>query len=356
MAIYGWRPLEGVTVVDFTRMAPGGTATLLLADLGATVYKVEHPVGGDDTRHLKPQVGSDSSAQHQYMDRGKRSVRADLKDAADLARVRSMIEGADAVIESFRPGVADRLGIGFDALTADNPSLVYVSLSGYGQFGPRAATAGHDLNFVGYAGLLEDAVPPALFADVSGGILAALAISAGVGRARQDGKPAHVDLALADAALVMGGMQLAENLAARSLDVDVETPLNGASPCYQVYACADGRSIAVAAIEPKFWARVLHLLDRKEWLSRQHDATLIPAFAALIASAPQAHWTALLAEEDTCVTPVMDAGDLTADPHVLERGSLRTHDSAAGPLWQVASPFHDLAAPADPLSEGVPNA
>jgi len=343
MTLASWRPLEGLTVVDFTRMAPGGTGTLLLADLGATVHKIEHPVGGDDTRHLKPKVGDDSSAQHQYMDRGKHSVRADLKRPADLARVRELVAVADAVIESFRPGVPNRLGIGFQDLVAINPALVYVSLSGYGQSGPRATTAGHDLNFVGYAGLLGAAVPRVLQADVTGGILAALAIVAGVTRARQDGTPAHVDLALADAALALGGMQVVESLAARDLDVDVETPLNGQAPCYQVYRCRDGRSLAVAAIEPKFWQRTLELLGREEWLTRQHDPTLISEFADVIAAEPQAHWVNVLVDDDTCVTPVLEPHDVSSDPHVLERGSLREYDTAAGRLWQVASPFRDLA-------------
>jgi len=343
MTLDGWRPLDGVTVVDFTRMAPGGTATLLLADLGAAVHKVEHPVGGDDTRHLKPRVGADSSAQHQYMDRGKHSVRADLKDPDDRARILEIVRDADAVIESFRPGVADRLGIGFRDLVALNDSLVYVSLSGYGQTGPRAATAGHDLNFIGYAGLLSGSVPRALQADVSGGTLAALAIAAGVARARLDGTPAHVDLSLADAALALGGIQAAEALASHALGADVQTPLDGRAPCYQVYRCADGRSLAVAAIEPKFWHRTLELMGRTEWFSRQQDPALVPEFAAVIASETQAHWVELLVQDDTCVSPVLEPHETASDLHALERGSLREYDSPAGPLWQVASPFRNLA-------------
>jgi len=336
-----WRPLEGVTVVDFTRMAPGGTATLMLADLGATVHKIEHP-SGDDTRHLKPSVGDNSSAQHQYMDRGKLSITADLKNADDLARVRALVRDADAVIESFRPRVADRLGIGYRDLSAINPSLVYVSLSGYGQYGERSATAGHDLNFVGYAGLLGESVPRTLMADVTGGILAALALVSGVARARHDGTPAHVDLALADAALVFGGMQLAEALASRTLGVEVDTPLDGRSPCYQVYRCADGRSLAVAAIEPKFWRRTLTLMGCEEWMDRQGDPSLIPEFAAVIASQPQSYWLELLVDPETCVTPVLAPDDLLGDVQARARASVRQYDSAAGPLWQVASPFRTI--------------
>jgi alpha-methylacyl-CoA racemase len=340
-----WRPLEGVTVVDLTRMLPGGTATLLLADLGATVHKVEHPVGGDETRGLRPRVGDSSSAQHQYMDRGKRSIRVDLKSADGLGTVTELIATADAVIESFRPGVVDRLGLGFATLVKLNPALVYLSLSGYGQHGPRAQHAGHDLNFMAYSGNLRGGTPATLQADVGGGMLAALALSSGVLRARQTGVGAHIDLALADAALVAGGMQVAERLAADQLGDLVDTPLYGRQPCYRVYLCADGLSLAVGAVEPKFWARIAELVGRPDWIDRQHDPALIAEVEALFASRPRQHWTALLEREDTCVSPVLDSAELVTDPHVIARGSLRRYDSPTAPLWQVAPPIRVIELP-----------
>lgn len=337
-----WRPLEGVTVVDLTRMLPGGTATLLLSDLGAEVIKIEQPPTGDATRWLEPRVGPDSSAQHQYMDRGKRSVELDLKSDAGRDELFELVRGADALVESFRPGVAERLGIGYDVLTEINPALVHLALSGYGQEGPRASAAGHDLNFVARAGLLgaDRAVPPTLVADVTGGVLAALGLAAGVLSARRTGRGSYVDLALADAALVLGGMQIAERLASQQLDVPVATPLDGRSPCYQVYPTSDGRHLAVGAVEEKFWQRVVDILGHPEWATRQTDPTLVPEMAAVVATRPLAEWLEALDLPDTCVSGVLDIDDLPADPQVRERGSLVEAQTAAGPLWQVAPPFH----------------
>ncbi|TGN31770.1 CaiB/BaiF CoA transferase family protein [Aeromicrobium chenweiae] len=331
-----------MTVIDLTRMLPGGTGTLLLSDLGAEVVKIEQPPGGDATRWLEPRIGTDSSAQHQYMDRGKTSLSLDLKSEAGRAELFELVGRADALVESFRPGVADRLGIGYEVLAEINPALVHLALSGYGQEGPRASAAGHDLNFVARAGLLgaDREVPPTLVADVTGGVLAALGLTAGVLSARETGRGSFIDLALADAALVLGGMQIAERLASQRLDVPVATPLDGRSPCYRVYPTSDGRHLAVAAVEEKFWQRVVEILGHPEWATRQTDPTLVPEVAAVLATRPLEQWLAELDLPDTCVSGVLDIDDLPDDPQVRERGSLIEVETAAGPLWQVAPPFH----------------
>lgn len=342
--IASWRPLAGMTVVDLTRMLPGGTGTLLLSDLGAEVVKIEQPPSGDATRWLEPRVGPDSSAQHQYMDRGKRTLSLDLKTEPGRTELFDLVRDADALVESFRPGVAERLGIGYVVLAEINPALVYLALSGYGQDGPRASAAGHDLNFVARAGLLGDGgqVPPTLVADVTGGVLAAFGLTAGVLAARQTGRGSYVDLALADAALVLGGLQIAERLASVRLDVPVATPLDGRSPCYHVYTTSDGKRLAVAAVEEKFWRRVVEILGHPEWADRQTDPTLVPDVAAVVGIRPLTEWLAVLDLPDTCVSGVLDIDDLPTDPHVRERGSLVEVETAAGLLWQVAPPFHAL--------------
>ncbi|MTD13865.1 CoA transferase [Nakamurella sp. YIM 132087] len=362
----GWRPLTGITVLDFTRMLPGGTATMVLADLGARVIKIEHPPRGDETRWLAPRVGTDSSVQHQYLDRGKESVFLDLKSEDGRAEAVRLAGTVDAVIESFRPGVADRLGVGYTDLLAVQPRLVYLSLSGYGADGPKATEAGHDLNFWGSAGLLgpepdersagpgADAVngggtpdadsdpalrtPTVLGADMTGGTLAALALVAGVQQARTTGAGVHLDLALADAALYLGGQQIAERLGSAELGEPVQSPLLGSSPCYNLYRCSDGLRIAVAAVEPKFWARTATLVGHPDWAARQFDRSLIPEVRHLFAGHPRGHWVDLLVGQDTCVTAVLDIADLPADPGVLDRGSLVRAETAAGEVWQVAPP------------------
>lgn len=337
-----WQPLEGTTVIDLTRMLPGGTATLLLAELGARVLKVERPGDPDATRYLEPRVGVDSSVQHQYLDRGKESITLDLRSDEGRADLLKLVRTADAVIDSFRPGVMDRLGLDAHALLTENPELVIVSLSGYGRNGPMATFAGHDLNFVGRAGLLGDGttVPPVFSADVSGGMLAALAIAAGVAQARTRGEGSVVDLALADAALVVGGHAIAEQLGATALAKPVDTPLDGDRPCYGIYQTLDGGRLALAAVEPKFWRTTVELLGHPEWADRQFDPSLKDELRNLLASRPLAHWTHLLERPDTCVTAVNSIAALARDAQVAARGALVDHPSAAGPLPQVASPFH----------------
>ncbi|MEU6573425.1 CaiB/BaiF CoA-transferase family protein [Streptomyces sp. NPDC046805] len=339
-----WRPLVGTTVIDLTRMLPGGTATMLLADLGARVIKVERPGDLDATRYLAPRVGPDSSVQHQYLDRGKESVELDLRDDGDRARLLELVAGADAIIDSFRPGVMARLGLGPDVLLTANPEITAVSLSGYGQNGPRADFAGHDLNFVGRAGLLSPGtkIPEVFAADLGGGLLAALAIAAGVARARVEGRGGVVDLALADAAMVIGGMSIAQELGAATLAEEVRTPLDGFSPCYAVYRTSDDGRIAVAAVEPKFWLTTVELLGHPEWAARQTDPALVADMQDLFATNTLEYWTSLLERPDTCVTAVNSVRDLPKDAQHAARGALLDHPSPAGPLPQVASPFRDL--------------
>lgn len=343
-----WRPLEGITVVDLTRMLPGGTATLLLADLGARVIKVERPGDLDATRYLGPRVGADSSVQHQYLDRGKEQIALDLRSEPGRTSLLSLVASADAIIDSFRPGVMGRLGLGTATLLAANPRLVALSLTGYGQDGPMAAYAGHDLNFVGRAGLLGagSQLPAVFTADLTGGMLAALALTAGVHHSRASGAGSVIDLSLAEAALFAGGLQVAQELGAAVLGEPVVTPLDGQSPCYAVYEASDAGRLAVGAVEPKFWQATVELLGHPEWAPRQHDPALRAELQSLIGTRPLAYWTALLQRPDTCVTAVSTPHGLLKDPQARSRRAIIGHPTLAGPLPQVASPFR--AAPARP--------
>ena len=214
-----WRPLDGVIVVDLTRMLPGGSATLLLADLGARIIKVERPGDLDATRYLAPRVGTDSSVQHQYLDRDKETIQLDLRSESGHAELLELVQTADAIVDSFRPGVMDRLGLSSDVLLGANPGLVALSLSGYGAGSVMSSYAGHDLNFVARAGVLGAGteVPPLPIADLSGGMLAATAIVAGVLQARASGHGSVIDLGLADAALFVAGSKRSPRSSERRL-------------------------------------------------------------------------------------------------------------------------------------------
>ncbi len=269
--------LSGIRIVDFSRLLPGAALTQLLADMGADVIKIERPGAGDDIRRAGPEMNG-SSAVHLFLDRGKRSVALDLKTASGVAAAVRIAATADAVVESFRPGAADQLGLSYEALSEHNPKLVYVSLNGYGDTGPRSLAAGHDLNYCAYAGILDfsgweqDGPRPsgAQVADVTGGTLGAVGLLAAVLSASRTGRGARISVALADAALWTVGIHVSAFLAggpqgSRSGD------LNGGLPCYDVYECADGRYIAVGALEPKFWQALVHGLNRPDLAERQYD-------------------------------------------------------------------------------------
>lgn len=338
----GGGPLAGVRVLDLSRLLPGASCTRLLRDLGAEVVKVERPGVGDDLRHEAPEVADGVSAVHQFLDAGKRSVALDLKNPDDVALVLALGERADAVLESFRPGVADRLGVGYAQFAARNPAVVYVSLSGYGQDGPRSREPGHDINFCAEAGVLSTtgsaesgpALSAVLTADMTGGTLAATAVLAGVLQARATGRGSHVDVSLYEAAHWALALPMSAHLAGGPDWANQSGPLNGGLPCYRVYACADGRHIAVGALEPVFWERLVALLDRPDLADRRTDPTAIGELAAVFAQRPLAEWLDLLGDAQVCVSPVRTLPEAAADPHLRSRGGVVT----AGEEWTVEQP------------------
>jgi crotonobetainyl-CoA:carnitine CoA-transferase CaiB-like acyl-CoA transferase len=336
-------PLDGIRILDLSRLLPGGAATRLLADLGAEVIKVERPGVGDDVRMEHPMLAPGVSAVHQFLDSGKRSVTLDLKDPEHVAIVLRLSAVCDAVIESFRPGVAERLGVGPEAIAAHNPRAVYVSLTGYGQDGPRAPAAGHDIGYESYAGVLstvgaDDGTPVlsgVLAADMMGGTLAATAILAGILRARSTGVGGHVDLSLQEAAQWAIALPMAQHLAG---DIPWEPgrgPLNGAIPCYRIYRCADGRHLAVGALEQRFWDRLVALIGRDDLSERRLDPSAIPILAEHLAGRTRDEWLRLLEHEDTCVAPVNTLAEAAADPHLAAREFLV---DVEGDGWSVRQP------------------
>jgi alpha-methylacyl-CoA racemase len=313
--------LDGVRVIDLTRYIPGPYATMTLADLGADVVKVE-PREGDPVRALSPAVG-DESAAHAALNRGKRSVVVDLRTEEGAAVVRTLAAEADVFVEAFRPGVLSRRGLGPDTLIGANPRLVYCSLTGYGQDGPHAGRAGHDLTYMALGGLLrplgaEDTVPvvpAAQVADMTAGLLIVIGILAALQARQRTGRGQHVDVSLLRASLALMTLPLTRRLAGAAADDE----LSGAYPCYAVYRCRDGRSLAVAALEPKFWERLCEALGRPElvprqWATGETRVEARAALAALFASRDRDEWVRELAGRDVCVEPVLDLGEIAAHP------------------------------------------
>lgn len=338
-------PLEGVRVLDLTRLLPGAYATSLLVDLGADVLKVEDPRGGDGLRITPPYTGSGESGVFVALCRGKRSIGLDLKHDEGRAILLELVARSDALIDSFRPGVLDRLGLGPAELEAANPVLVHVSMTAYGD-GARRVLPGHDLNAEGYAGLLGLArghdgaagMPAQPVADMATGLQAALAVVSGL-RLAERGEPLRADVTMLDSALSLTG--LAQGAVAATGDAP-PTPdvLTGGLASYGVYRCADGLELAVGALEPQFFGRAMELADRPELAARQYDVTgqdsLRGELTTLFASRPRADWLALLEHDQTCVTPVRTVADALADTDLRDRGVVVDVGLADGSLTPLS--------------------
>ncbi len=295
-------PLSGIKVLDFSTLLPGPLATRMLGEAGAAVTKVERPEGDD-------MAGMPPAGFYAALNAGKHILRLDLKRGEDRDAAMALVAQADVLVEQFRPGVMERLGLGYAACRAANPGLIYCSITGYGQTGPRAQRAGHDLNYLAETGLLSvpatgPAVPPALMADVGGGTLPAVTniLLALLARATT-GRGVHLDIAMADnvAALaphVVAGL-VGDNAPARSA-------LDGHSPRYRLYATADGRYVAVGALEEKFWRAFCDAIALPDELrdERGRETEVAAAVAARIAARALAHWEPILAARDCCASAV----------------------------------------------------
>jgi alpha-methylacyl-CoA racemase len=332
------QPLSGLLVLDFTTLLPGPLATLLLAEAGAEVIKIERP-GGEDMRHYEPRFDGES-AMFTLLNRGKKSLVLDLKREQDRSKLTPLIERADVLVEQFRPGVMARLGLGYEAVRAINPRLVYCSITGYGQTGPRANEAGHDLNYIGNTGLLalnpgppdRPVVPPALIADIGGGTLpAVINILLGLRQRDQSGQGCHVDIAMTDAMFTFATHALASGQATGQFPGMGGARLTGGSPRYQIYPTKDGKFVCCAALEQRFWEPFTAAIGLSPQFidDRRDPAATKAAVAAIIAGKTAAEWRPVLAAADCCATVMATLEDALRDPHFTGRG-LFAHQ-VAGP-------------------------
>jgi crotonobetainyl-CoA:carnitine CoA-transferase CaiB-like acyl-CoA transferase len=345
--------LDGLRVLDLTRLLPGPFCTMLLGDLGADVIKVEEPGVGDPARNSRPLQG-DTGSLFVLVNRNKRSLALDLKSAEGRDVLLKLVERSDILVEGFRPGVMDRLGLGYAVLSARNPRLIYATLSGFGQSGPYRDRAGHDLNYLALAGVLGynighdgQPVPPAVqVADLGGGTLAAVAILAAVVSRQQTGRGQAVDVSLFGAAVAWLPTLIASLFSQGQAQAPGEPTLAGGLPQYGVYSTADGRSVALGALEPKFLLNFLSAVGRTDLASASRDV-LRSELAAIFASRTLAEWTSCLAEIDTCFAPVNTLEETLHDPQVQALGMFTSVDHARlGPLPQIAPPFSFSGTPA----------
>jgi len=314
-------PLDGTLVVDLTRLLPGPLATRLLADLGARVVKVEEPSLGDPVRMAPPQKGGVGTLGALLLG-GVESVALDLKREPAREVLTALLERADVLVESFRPGTLARLGFPPDELLERHPRLVVASLSGWGQDGPRAGRAGHDLTYQAIAGTLAPSarMPPVPLADLAGAWSAALAITAALLRRERTGRGGRVDASLYDGALAANLTNWAEESAA-SHPVGKRLALSGALPCYNLYATADGGYVALACLEPHFWEAFCDAVERPDLVKRQFEIGVEArrAVQELIGSHSRDHWAALGEQHDLPLDPVLSAGEALEEPQSLRR-------------------------------------
>jgi crotonobetainyl-CoA:carnitine CoA-transferase CaiB-like acyl-CoA transferase len=333
------RPLEGLTILDLTRHLPGPYATMLLGDLGADIWKLERPDGGDIARRYPPFVDG-QGAFFATLNRNKKSVTLDLKSDEASEIIGALLEKADVMVESFRPGVLERLGLPVDELRADHPGLVTCSLSGFGRTGPEAGRAGHDLTYAARAGLLDrcrkvrgDAsegsppvIPGAQFADLGGALFAAIRVLAALlGRERHGERGEHLDISLTESALSL----VAPHVTAESADggAGESDILSGERPAYTLYETAGGEYLAVGALEPKFWQAFLNETDlaglETEGLATGEAGRKARSQVAdVIAREPMERWLERFEGVDACVEPVQSLLEAVQDELFRGRGAI----------------------------------
>ncbi|MGQ3486776.1 CaiB/BaiF CoA transferase family protein [Roseovarius pacificus] len=334
-------PLDNIRVLDFSTLLPGPMATLFLAEAGAEVIKIERPGRGEEMRSYVPKWGEDS-ANFAMLNRGKKSLALNLKDAGERERLIPLLKEADILVEQFRPGVMERLGFGYDDVAAINPGIIYCSITGYGQSGPKALRAGHDLNYIGDSGLLALAcgtpdtpvIPPALIADIAGGTYPAVFnILLALRERDRTGKGAHIDIAMCDNLFPFMYWALAEGQVTGDWPGNRESLVTGGSCRYRLYPTRDNRFVAAAPLEQKFWDTFSEAIGLDPALrddGKDPQATT-DAVARIIAAHDADHWQAVFEKADCCCSVVQSLQDAVSDPHFKSRGVLeRTVENASG--------------------------
>lgn len=327
-------PLVGFRILDLSRLLPGPWATAMLADMGAEVIKIEDPDAPDYVRNYPP-LYNGKSANYMAWNRSKRSLALSLRSADGRAKFLDLVKSADVVVEQYRPGILASWGIDYSVAKAVNPKIIYASLTGYGQHGPFSQAAGHDLNYLALSGVLsqnKDAngrpiIPGVQFADIaSGTYLTVQGIMAALLSRMMAGEGQHVDIAMTDGLLPLATIPLNEMWAGEHPKANGHSALSGLLPNYNVYETADGRWMALGALEPKFWSKFCAEVGHPEWTEcalpghPQLETTRL-AVAALFKSQPRSYWEQLGTIHDFCLTPVLELDELQSHAHFQFRNS-----------------------------------
>jgi len=336
--------LERIRVLDLSRMLPGPYCSMMLADLGAEVIKVEEPTIGDPTRRSPPIIDG-QSAPFAQVNRNKKSIAIDLKKSEGRDIFLKLASTADCVLEQFRPGVVDRLGINYAAVSEVNPRIVYCSLTGFGQDGPHRERSGHDLNYLALSGVLglttddrgKPVIPGVQVADLAGGMIAGFAILAALLAREKTGRGQYVDVSMFDVMLSMLPIPAAHHFTGKTIPVGGKYVLSGAYPFYNVYQTSDGKFMTLGALEPKFWANFCKKIRRDDLIARQFDTgehreNLFEEVRTNFKSKTQSEWIELMRDADCCCEPVLSMAEAFEHSQTRAREMIRQGPSVTEQL------------------------
>jgi len=348
--------LDGVRILDLSRLLPGPLCTMILGDLGADIIKVEQPQIGDYARSVPPFIG-ETGALFLMLNRNKRSITLNLKKSEAREVIHKLAKRSDVFVESFQPGVAERLGVGYQAIKLTNERIIYCSISGYGQTGPYRDLVGHDLTYTSYSGAIgatgveegPPVIPAIQIADIQGGIYATVAILAALYRRESTGKGDFIDISLTDAAVASMILPVSFHLAGLPTGRG-KLALSGAVPFYNVYKTADGRFIAIAPLEAKFWIELCETLGLEKYEDKQYATDEMGPMrndlARILVQRSRDEWVKILGQRSIPCAPVYDVDETLNDPHVRSRDLIFQLDTEPyGELTQLATPIRMLQSP-----------
>src|SRR4030042_5891692 len=345
--------LKELKMLDLSRLLPGPYCSLLLADLGMEVLKIEDPEQGDYMRMMGPALKKDSAYFH-ALNRNKKSMLLNLKAKEGKGILYQLIDTYDILLEGFRPGVMDRLGIGYQELKRRNPRVIFCSLSGYGQDGPYKERSGHDINYIGLGGILEltgsgggdPIIPGTQIADIGGGgMMAAIGILAAIVHREKTGEGQYLDVAMHDGVISWLSIHAGRYFMDKELPKRGEMHLSGRYACYQVYPTKDGRHISLGALEPKFWKNFCETLGRKDLILKQfiegeERVQIIKEIRELFKTKTQKEWVESFKNVDACLEPILSLGEVFQHPHVLHRKMVIEYEHPVeGKIRQVGNPI-----------------
>ena len=344
-------PLDGLYVLDLSRLMPGPLCTMILGDLGADIVKVEQPEIGDYARFAPPLIGDTGSA-FLMLNRNKRSITLNLKNTEAKGILYKLAKKADVFVESYQPGVADRLGVGYPAISKVNERIIYCSISGFGQTGPYRDLVGHDLNYASYSGAIgatglkggPPVIPAVQIADIQSAIYAAVAIAAALYRREKTGEGEFIDVSLMDTAVASMIMPLSYLFAGASTERGGSF-LSGGAPFYNVYETKDGKFISIAPLEPKFWVELCNALGVEKYQDQQIASVQVSQqiradLAEKFRDKNRDEWVKILNEREVPCAPVYDVSEVPADPQIRARQMIFEMETESfGTLNQLATPI-----------------